>query len=337
MRRNPRPIPVDRKMVKKVTDQVFDYIFDQVKELADSNYAYTNWDDLILKYLSSNNRGLEDYDILSPLLPIEVNLDVQKPSGEVIKWEYILLKFSYTMNKARDYFGAPHEYFRGWVGSSQWTRSDWWQENQREELEENKLRLSMGEDIIRELSSEIGNGAFDSNMIDNLFQLKPEVLGVFRDKASVDAVIFQMQNGGTSTSIIAYLANPHIMFEYMKKHKRKMKQFLHRMVSHELVHGMDKIDASDGVEYNFNLHEGRAEMRAILEMLHHDLIEDNPTYWDNVMKHQFATQPFDVVFRDYLEYSPYFTGFDAVTQDKIRFAIIQWLQENGFNLPRRRL
>jgi hypothetical protein len=152
-----------------------------------------------------------------------------------------------------------------------------------------------------------------------------------------------LKDGGALTIEFSLMDSPAKLRMYLKQHRKDVLYTIQEYLVHELTHLKDRSVQDLGEDYGDlgrgywnNPFEVRAEMHRIIFLLWRDLIWDKSVDWSRDLKPRFVREPFDKVFADYIyDTRVDWNGYTPKNQAKIRSAVIQWLQENGFDLPRR--
>lgn len=144
-----------------------------------------------------------------------------------------------------------------------------------------------------------------------------------------------LQDGASLNIEISLMFTPRRLLQYISDNRQSVLHRLQELLVHELTHIRD-VQLSKQIDYYNDPHEVRAEMQRIAFMLWRDLVWEQSLSWEQDFVPRFQNENIDEIFWKYINSDRVaWNLYTPKNQHKIRSMIIQWLNENGFRIPRR--
>ena len=329
MKANPRPIPVNYELIISMSEQIIEGFDDWLISFQGSpcfDLDYSLWEYPI-------HGCYNDYVKHGAGTRIFIPIDATVTD---------VLGKTYPINDIHLTFRAERlpQAFINMFGDALWTQD---KPVLKAKLPQLKQELqTLREDIalfVNELSTFDFNDLDDDEMNDvrNAMEILLDLeVREKRLKDTVEVYEITRRDGGMIGIELHLHHSPHEIYDFLQdpQNRRSALHIIQTHLVHELTHLRDPQIHSRDSDYFNRPHEVRAEMHRLIFKLWRDLIYEQTVDWNTDLKPLFRTQPFDQVFGNYLE-NFYWDEYTPKNRAKIRSAVVQWLQENGFDLPRR--
>ncbi len=336
MRKNPRPIKLNYMRPVHFAERFTEFMLEIMGEAKDTPYWNMPFDDIVDEYQMNNDDWFDDLDEGEGYPHIKL-IDVLEEGtvffnygGGVVDFdgnEYnifqIPVEFQILPTKTDATF-ANKSRLKDVVGGGYWSPVNAFHDEN--ELVENRYRLSQ---------LKIYMGA-------------PRTLW---RKHELQVKLLELKDAQNGLLVLKQklLGTPELMYNILTKYKA---QFIARKAStlvHEFTHVRDISSVrnyvsadKDYTQYANHPQELAAFIQESVFRLWYDLVYVNPWKWDDELKSVFHRWNLENVFEEYLDEANFFrkSRYRYLTQDnknRVLSAMVQFLRENGFDLPPRRL
>ena len=145
-----------------------------------------------------------------------------------------------------------------------------------------------------------------------------------------------LEDGASLNIQVSLMFTPRRLLQYITDNRQSILHRLQELLVHELTHIRDVQLVLRGKDYYNYPHEVRAEMQRIAFMLWRDLVWEQSLSWEQDFVPRFQNANIDEIFWKYINSDRVaWNLYTHKNQHKIRSMIVQWLNENGFRIPRR--
>lgn len=332
MRRNPRPIPLDYRMVIQVSERILSHFESWLL-----SFQGTTCFDLNFAMWEYQQFGCYETYVKEgsgTILFVPIGISLTDVTGTHYQINEIGLNLVADIRYERLFYGAT------WTsGTTKKFKS------LKTKFESRIIELQESIQQLKDLLAEFDLNNLEDDEVDDVAMVISNILEMEEKESRLSDQLKKVnivQQDGGFISIDANIGeSPRALLDNLSIPwiRQKALASLQEMLAHEMTHLRDPQTKKKGDYYN-EPHEIRAEMQRIIFHLWRDLVWNKSISWTKDLKPKFSKESFDSVFMPYLDSKPvgYASFWDQYTEknkSKIRSAIVQWLNENGFKLPKR--